>query len=61
MRGGDVGADWPPAALSGEDAADAVDELGRALGVERDADAELHTSREILSARDRRRWNAEGW
>jgi hypothetical protein len=38
---------------------DVVDELGRALGVEQPADAEVRTSEEILRARDRHRWHLE--
>lgn len=38
---------------------DAVDELGHALGVERDDDAEVWTSAEILEARDRGYWRLE--
>jgi hypothetical protein len=68
LSGGDVDADWQRAVSSGEESVggsvatpdqDVVDGLGRALGVEREADAELHTSDEILKARDRRRWNLE--
>ena len=66
--GGDVDADWQRAQSSGEEAVggsvatpdqDIVDDLARPLGVERDADAQVITSDEILSARDRRRWRAE--
>jgi hypothetical protein len=38
---------------------DVVDELGRALGVEQAADAEVRTSGEILEARDRDYWHLE--
>ena len=66
--GGDVDADWQRAQSSGEEAVggsvatpdqDVVDELARPLGVERSPDAEVITSDEILSARDRRRWRIE--
>ena len=63
-----VDADWQRAQSSGEEAVggsvaapdqDVVDELARPLGVERSPDAEVITSDEILSARDRRRWRIE--
>jgi len=66
--GGDVDADWQRAQSSGEEAVggsvatpdqDIVDDLARPLGVERDPDAQVITSDEILSARDRRRWRTE--
>jgi hypothetical protein len=38
---------------------DIVDELGRALGIEQEADAPVRTSGEILRARDRLRWHLE--
>jgi hypothetical protein len=38
---------------------DVVDEIGRALGVEQDADAPVRASDEILRARDRLRWHLE--
>jgi hypothetical protein len=66
--GGDVDADWERAQSSGEEAVggtvatpdqDVVDELARPLGVERSIDAEVITSDEILSGRDRRRWRIE--
>ena len=68
LTGGDVDADWQRAADSGDEAVggsvatpdqDVVDELGRALGVEHEADEEVRTSREILEERDRRRWEIE--
>jgi uncharacterized protein DUF6335 len=68
LTGGDVDADWRNAAATGEEAVggsvatpdqDIVDELGRALGVERDDEDELTTSEEILRARDGRRWELE--
>ena len=66
--GGDVDADWERAQSSGEEAVggtvatpdqDVVDELARPLGVERSTDAEVITSDEILSGRDRKRWRIE--
>jgi hypothetical protein len=68
LSGGDVDADWQRAMSSGEEGVggsvatpdqDIVDEIGRALGVEQDADAEVHTSEEILEARDRLYWHLE--
>lgn len=68
LSGGDVDADWQGALSSGEEAVggsvatpdqDVVDEIGRALGVEQEPDAELHTSAEILDARTRRYWAFE--
>ena len=68
ITGGDIDADWQRAQSSGEEAVggsvaapdqDVVDELARPLGVERSPDAEVITSDEILSARDRRRWRIE--
>ncbi|MBI1847850.1 MAG: hypothetical protein HYR86_12870 [Candidatus Rokubacteria bacterium] len=68
LTGGDVDADWAGAFASGEEAVggtvatpgqDVVDELGRALGVEQGADAEVVTSVDILRARDRFRWHLE--
>lgn len=68
LTGGDVDADWTRAHLSGEEAVagsvatpdqDVVDEIGRALGVEQEADAPVRTSEEILEERDRRRWQIE--
>ena len=65
LTGGDVDADWRAAAASGEEAVggsvatpdqDVVDELGEALGVAQEPDAEVRTSAEILAARDRHRW-----
>ena len=66
--GGDVDADWQRAQSAGEEAVggtvstpdqDVVDELSRPLGVERSTDAEVVTSDEILSGRDRKRWRIE--
>ena len=68
LTGGDVDADWMGAESSGDEAVggsvstpdqDVVDELGRALGVEQESDAEVVTSGEILRERDRRRWAIE--
>jgi hypothetical protein len=38
---------------------DVVDEIGRALGVEQEADAEVRTSDDLLRERDRDRWAIE--
>jgi hypothetical protein len=38
---------------------DVVDEIGRALGVEQEDEAELTTSVEMLRRRDRLRWHLE--
>src|SRR5262245_32038138 len=66
--GGDVDADWQRAQSSGEETVggsvatpdqDIVDELARPLGVERPTDAQVITSDQILSSRDRRRWRTE--
>ncbi len=68
LSGGDVDAAWQDAEGSGEEAVggsvatpdqDVVDEIARALGVEQEADAELHTSAQILDARGRRYWAFE--
>lgn len=68
LTGGDVDADWQGALSTGEEAVggsvatpdqDVVDELGRALGVEQPADAEVRTADEILKARDRHYWHLE--
>jgi hypothetical protein len=68
LTGGDVDADWMRAETSGEEAVggsvatpdqDVVDEIGRALGVEQDDEAEFRTTDEILHARDRFRWHLE--
>jgi hypothetical protein len=68
LTGGDLDADWQAAYSSGEESVggsvatpdqDIVDELGRALGIEQDADAPVRTSEEILRARDRLRWHLE--
>lgn len=68
LSGGDLDADWRRAHDSGDEAVggsvatpdqDVVDEIGRALGVDQGADAELHTSEEVLRDRDRFRWHLE--
>ena len=68
LTGGDLDADWMGAYACGDEAVggsaptpdqDIVDELGRALGVERPDEEEFHTSDEILRARDRFRWHLE--
>ena len=68
LTGGDLDADCTRAWDSGDEAVggsaatpdqDVVDEIGRALGVEQEADAEVWTSREILRERDRHRWDQE--
>lgn len=41
------------------DEMDVVDELGHALGIEPDAEAEVWTSADILRARDRGYWRLE--
>jgi hypothetical protein len=69
LTGGDIDADWMRAGDVGDEAVggsaatpdqDIVDEIGRALGVEQESDAEVWTSREILRERDRHRWEQEG-
>ena len=61
-------ADWKGANSTGEEAVggsvatpdqDVVDEIGRALGVEQESDAEVTMSEEILRRRDRLRWHLE--
>jgi hypothetical protein len=68
MSGGDVDADWKSADAVGEEAVggsvatpdqDVVDEIGEALGVAQDSEAEVTTSEEILRRRDRLRWHLE--
>ena len=68
LTGGDIDADWQAAYSSGEESVggsvatpdqDIVDEIGRALGVEQEADAPVRTSDEILRERDRFRWHLE--
>jgi hypothetical protein len=64
LAGGDIDADWQRAADSGEEAVggtvstpdqDRVDDLGKAVGVERSPNAPFRPSSEILDERDRRR------
>jgi len=68
LTGGDVDADWKRAASIGEEAVggsvatpdqDRVDDIGRALGVERSPTAPVVTSDEVLRDRDQRRWELE--
>jgi hypothetical protein len=68
LTGGDIDADWQGALSSGDEAVggsamtpdqDIVDELGRALGIEPESDAEVWTSADILGARDRAYWRLE--
>jgi hypothetical protein len=68
LTGGDLDADWQTAYSSGEESIggsvstpdqDVVDEIGRALGVEQEADAPVRASDEILRTRDRLRWHLE--
>ncbi len=68
LSAGDVDADWKRAESSGEETVggsvatpdqDVVDEIGRALGVEQEPEAELTTSAEMLGRRDRFRWHLE--
>ena len=68
LTGGDLDADRLRAWDSGDEAVggsnatpdqDIVDEIGRALGVEQESDAEVWTSHEILRERDRHRWEQE--
>lgn len=68
LSGGDVDADWQRADSIGEEAVggsvatpdqDVVDEIGRALGVEQQSDAEVIVSEDMLRRRDRLRWHLE--
>lgn len=68
LSAGDVDADWQRAESTGEETVggsvatpdqDVVDEIGRALGVEQESEAELTTSAEMLDRRDRLRWHLE--
>jgi uncharacterized protein DUF6335 len=68
LTGGDVDADWDRASAAGDEAVggstatpdqDVVDELGAALGVPQEPDAEVVTGGEILGERDRHRWRIE--
>jgi hypothetical protein len=68
LTGGDVDADWMRAWDCGDEAVggsvatpdqDIVDDIGRALGVAQEPDAEVWTSQDILRERDRHRWQQE--
>jgi hypothetical protein len=68
LTGGDIDADWDRASSIGDEAVggstatpdqDVVDELGAALGVPQETDAEVVTAGEILRERDRHRWRTE--
>lgn len=68
LSAGDVDADWQRAESTGEETVggsvatpdqDVVDEIGRALGVEQESEAEVTTSAQILRQRDRFRWHLE--
>lgn len=68
LTGGDLDADWESADDVGDEAVgghaptpdqDEVDAIGRALGVEQDEDGEVRTHEEILSKRDRDRWELD--
>jgi hypothetical protein len=68
LSAGDVDADWQRGESAGEETVggsvatpdqDVVDEIGRALGVEQESEAEVTTSAEMLRRRDRLRWHLE--
>jgi hypothetical protein len=68
LSAGDLDANWMRAHDSGDEAVggstatpdqDIVDEIGRALGVPQDPEAEVRTSDEMLHDRDRLRWHLE--
>lgn len=68
MTAGDVGARWQEAEDSGAETPgghvatpdqDNVDEIGRAVGMEFQDNQELSAPEEILSRRDRRRWEMD--
>jgi hypothetical protein len=68
LTGGDLDADWQRVGSVGEEVVggsvttpdqDEVDEIARALGVERDLTSPLVTTDEILRERDERRWELE--
>lgn len=68
LTGGDVDADWQGADSVGDEAVggsvatpdqDVVDEIGEALGVAQESEAEVTTSEEVLRRRDRLRWHLE--
>jgi hypothetical protein len=68
LAGRDLDADWQSAGAVGDEAVgghaptpdqDEVDAIGRALGVEQEEDDEVQTHEEILSKRDRDRWELD--
>lgn len=68
LTGGDLDADWQSAKDIGAEAVgghaptpgqDAVDAIGRALGIEQEVDDEVHTHDEILRDRDGDRWELD--
>ncbi|MGH9323382.1 MAG: DUF6335 family protein [Vicinamibacteria bacterium] len=68
LAGGDLDADWESAGSVGDEAPgghmptpdqDVVDDIGRAVGLEFPLAAEVHASEEVLSKRDRRRWELD--
>jgi hypothetical protein len=68
LTGGDVDAAWEQASAVGDEGVggstltpdqDVVDELGAALGVPQEPDAEVVSAGEILAERDRHRWRTE--
>src|SRR5262245_12701885 len=68
LTAGDVDADWQEAEDAGAETPgghvatpdqDNVDEIGRAVGMEFQDNQELRTPEEILSKRDRRRWELD--
>lgn len=68
LSGGDVDAAWQDAEANGEESVggsvatpdqDLVDEIGRAVGVERQDNQELHASSEIMEKRDHNRWELD--
>lgn len=67
LSGGDIDADWQSASAGGEEAVggtaptpdqDVVDELGKAIGLEYEADEPLATEEKLLE-RDRNRWELD--
>src|SRR5262245_5785331 len=68
LTGGDVDADWEGAYAVGDEAVggsvatpdqDQGDEIGAALGVAQEPDAEFVATADILEYRDRHRWRIE--
>ena len=68
LTAGDIDADWQEAEDSGAETPgghvatpdqDNVDEIGRAVGMEFQDNQELRTHEEILSKRDRHRWELD--